>query len=164
MAHADVAGCSGAGSCAPSGVANLVAVAYEPARDAVYYELVFSLNGETWRRLVGADFRGSLMNSVCGGGSPFVRPGERWCAELWAVGANGARAPPGMLACTDVLDCGDRCDHIDECARADFEPGPTGEVAPPPASGCQVASSAGMSCGLLLLVALALAVARRTRG
>lgn len=157
LAHSDNLGLCEASLCTNSDEWRTTVLSYKPSYDAVYYELVITTENETWRRLVTASFFGYL-GGFCSS-SPYIAPGQTACAELLAVGANGARAATGEIACNTVLSCAiSDCDleQLQMCHQADFVPGPiefpkVGDHE----SGCGVSGdSRGGAAVLLLLVML----------
>ncbi len=158
-AFSDLASCEG-GLCGPIGEMTAMTIAYERSADAAYYELVITTSGETWRRLVPLNFFGRL-GSYCID-NPSIAPGQEACAELIAVGANGARAAPGEIACITARSCEVvNCDleAVEECQQPEFVPGPVEPLPPNPgdgggAWGCNMSRLGTANSALLLLILL----------
>lgn len=140
--------------CGPWGETTTTKFEFRPSPEAVYYELVVTIDGESWRRPVPLNFFGRL-GSFCAE-SPSIEPGQEACAELIAVGANGAHAAPGQIACVtgrscDVADCD--LEEVQACHQPEFLPGP---LEPVPENdgdlGCSTSRAGKANTAILLLL------------
>jgi hypothetical protein len=160
MGTASIALCPNRTNCHPASEYRRTSLAFTPATDVAYYELVLSAAGkEPWTRLLPPDFYGVIDNSLCSEDSPVLEPGAQWCAELVAVGFDGGRTA-GTQLCTEIVGCGDSCDEeVEACLSADFEVGP--EEVPAESSGCRATQSPASAAWLMAILWLGLRRSRR---